>query len=1007
MKTKIWKILGVVASFAMVLSLAVTAVPVAAATQAWSKVAMPATASGTDVGPIVVGSDGAIYAAVGTDTPTTYDIVKSTDGGFTWEETRFVDVANAVIDIAVSPDGTIYVAAAGPTLYKVTASSCQPLSLPSAVTTINGVDVFKDGGTNYVLIAADDVYVLEDTLFGAWRDMQLGATAYWAGFAPDFATSNLIWAVYSDGTDTYITATTSAAPAYWNTFVKDIKITGFAVNAKSDVVFPTEYSSDGNLTLFAALNGTGATAIYRCQTFPSISSMSSTATAANIPTGVTNISNLVYTPTAIYAGVGNSATVIRSLDYGTNFAAVTKSPTGASATYVAVLPGGAVVAATSGTESAFSSSADGATFNQISYIDTTISSIVDVAFSPTNKSALMLTVSTTNTSLWRTLDRTASTIFWERVALNTTFTTTDPQLVEYSLDGAAAFWYNGAAGGVIQRSADNAQSFATTLASWTIPATATLNDWVMPDANHIYAALSTGVVWGNQQNIYYFQSVPVVTGAALASIDLEGDALVVGTSNGKVFYSANKGLAGTWKDVTTGSGLTGNTYVAFAEGSDVMVYATAGTALARLTDASADAADLEWVTVVSDGTYTLNAADAIVTAPGAGNTYEGDGMAYVTDFDDEVLRVRGVGPEATGSPAYESIGAPTGASALKGIWCTTGSNVLWSIATTGIPPAVGLWTYTDVLNVSGSGVEVTDVQTVSSYGGFMPTPAAVSSATISFDALAGATHYTIAINTTPQTNFYTASSIGTITWTQTSAPGADTITGKVGGLASGTTYYVSVWADTPVSSFLFGGEPVSFTTPPAAPGVVEPFISPRPGAVNVPINPTFQWMEVSGADHYEFQISTDPSFAGAETVEVDGIFYAVEGLDYETAYYWRVRAVMPDDSASTWVASVFSTMAEPVPPTTVTVPPVTSTVTNTVTPPAQTVIITTPGPTQTVTPPAQTVIITTPGPAVTVTQPPQTIQPAETPTYVWAIVGIGAVLVIAIIVLIIRTRRVA
>jgi len=56
---------------------------------------------------------------------------------------------------------------------------------------------------------------------------------------------------------------------------------------------------------------------------------------------------------------------------------------------------------------------------------------------------------------------------------------------------------------------------------------------------------------------------------------------------------------------------------------------------------------------------------------------------------------------------------------------------------------------------------------------------------------------------------------------------------------------------------------------------------------------------------------------------------------------------------------------------------------------------------------AQTVIITTPGPAVTVTQPAQTIQPAETPTYVWAIVGIGAVLVIAIIVLIIRTRRVA
>lgn len=971
MKTKIWKILGVAASLAMVLSLAVTAVPVAAAEQDWSKVAMPATASGTDVGPIVVGSDGAIYAAVGTDTASTYDIVKSTDGGFTWEETRFVDVANAVIDIAVSPDGTLYVAAAGPTLYKVTASGYQPLSLPTGVTTpINSVDVFKDDGTNYVLIAtgtstaAGDVYVLEDTLFGAWRDMQLGATAYWAGFAPDFATSNLIWAVTTGtGTGTgvtvttVITATTSAAPAEWGNFVQDILIgdangngiidtseTAFVVNAKSDVVFPTGYSSDGNLTLFAALNG-ATTAIYRCQTFPVSSSTPSTSTAATIPGGVT-ISNLVYTPTAIYAGVGNDGLVLRSIDYGTNFAAVTKPPTGASATYVAVLPGGAVVAATSGAESAFSSSADGATFNQISYIDTVIDTIVDVAFSPTDKSALMLTVNTTsttnNTSLWRTADRTASTIFWERVALDAYALN---QLVEYSLDGAAAFWYNGTT--TIKRSADNAQSFATTLASWTIPATAMLNDWVMPDANHIYAALNNGDVWSNQQNIYYFQSVDVAGTNALTSIDLEGDALVVGTSNGKVFYSANKGIAGSWVNVSPTTGLSGNTYVAFADGSDVMVYAASGgtapNALMRLTDASA-AADLEWVTVVGTA---LNTANAIVTAPGVGNDLEGSGMAYVTDNATtgfEVLRVRGVGPEATGSPAYESIGAPTGATALKGIWYTPGSNILWSIAS-----GNELWTYTDVLNVSGSGVTVTDVQTVSSYTGFGIPPTPASSATITFDALAGATSYKVVVNTAGQTNFYTAANAGGVT--VSAVPGATTPTYEVTGLDAGTTYYVSVWASSPVSSFLFGGEPVSFTTPPTAPGVVEPFISPRPGAINVPTNPTFQWMEVSGADHYEFQVSTDPSFAGAETVEVDGIFYAVEDLDYETAYYWRVRAVMADDSTSAWVASVFSTMAEPA------------------------------------------------------AAPPPSV--AETPAYVWAIIGIGAVLVIAVIVLIIRTRRTA
>jgi hypothetical protein len=330
--------------------------------------------------------------------------------------------------------------------------------------------------------------------------------------------------------------------------------------------------------------------------------------------------------------------------------------------------------------------------------------------------------------------------------------------------------------------------------------------------------------------------------------------------------------------------------------------------------------------------------------------------------------------------------------------------VLWTIA-----DGTSIWTYTDILNVSGSGVAASDLETTACWFNPIISDCGVggvggSSGTITFNALPGATEYLVVVSDTPQTNFYTATGVEV-----SAVPGATTVSVDVTGLEPGTEYFVSVWASAPVSSFLFGGAPVSFTTPPGAPGMIDPIMQPKPGALNVPTNPTFQWMEVTGAARYEFQLATDPNFTSIvkSANNITGVFYAVEDLDYETAYYWRVRAVMADGTAGPWVASVFSTMAEPLPPVTVTVPPVTNTVTQTVTPPASTMIITTPGPTQTVTPPASTVIITTPGPAVTVTQPAPSIQPAETPTYVWAIVGIGAVLVIAIIVLIVRTRRVA
>jgi hypothetical protein len=116
---------------------------------------------------------------------------------------------------------------------------------------------------------------------------------------------------------------------------------------------------------------------------------------------------------------------------------------------------------------------------------------------------------------------------------------------------------------------------------------------------------------------------------------------------------------------------------------------------------------------------------------------------------------------------------------------------------------------------------------------------------------------------------------------------------------------------------------------------------------------------------------------------------------------------------SGWCFSNFHTRVEAIPPVTIEPPP-TPTIDITLPAPQVTVVppdvdVTLPAPQVTVVPPDVTVDVP---PVVTVTQqaPPTLVLPDEpdpgTPVYIWVIVAIGAILTIAVIVLIIRTRRV-
>ena len=104
-----------------------------------------------------------------------------------------------------------------------------------------------------------------------------------------------------------------------------------------------------------------------------------------------DVTSLAVTGTAanayLMAGVDTSAQVYFSTDGGANWTISTKPPTGQTETYVLMASdftsSGRAYAATTGTESAVSYTVDGgATWNQVSLIDTTMTTLVDLAPSP-------------------------------------------------------------------------------------------------------------------------------------------------------------------------------------------------------------------------------------------------------------------------------------------------------------------------------------------------------------------------------------------------------------------------------------------------------------------------------------------------------------------------------------------------------------------------------------------------------------------------------------------------
>jgi len=134
-------------------------------------------------------------------------------------------------------------------------------------------------------------------------------------------------------------------------------------------------------------------------------------------------------------------------------------------------------------------------------------------------------------------------------------------------------------------------------------------------------------------------------------------------------------------------------------------------------------------------------------------------------------------------------------------------------------------------------------------------------------------------------------------------------------LESATTYYWRVRASAPVLSPW--SEKRSFTTSLDTEAIALKLESPAAGSSGVQVKPIFQWTAISGADAYELLVSTGSDFASPVIIKQDD--YALPAnawqcdanLDYDTTYYWKVRAINASTHSAWSAAGVFATEPSP------------------------------------------------------------------------------------------------
>jgi len=708
---------------------------------------------------------------------------------------------------------------------------------------------------------------------------------------------------------------------------------------------------------------------------------------ATIMVGVDNI-NLTSTPMMF--------SVYNSQDSGDSWAPSRKGPTGGAeyttnlvygmaTTRVLMAPDfcstGMAYAATWGyMTDAFQRTTDGGTsWNQISIVDygsgtagyTIPSSSLNAYGFPASGTLWMITqVSGNYGALWGRLDGN----HWERQLSYATPGVTDAlNRLDVLGDGSAMFATDKAAG-LIWRSTDLGATFPkkiTAKTPLTTVAAVSSTTLYTGSVGEIWWSTRSGTGWTKPDD----SDIPA--GAAIINVSVKGDIVLVGAVGG-VYISIDGGK--TVDKVGTDSPFGGPTIVTSDGGftNNGILYATtpAGTGMGVMRTAVdlANPGDAEWIKIDdyqgSSPAYdetTFVAGGPAITLPPSGILYAIDAAAVDTD-EGGLWRCTNPTDDTDSShpPYFEREN--------RGL---AGGETLGFLTPSLAPPSLAptffcldssatnyyeqVWMFTDILNV---GVTLASPEKDATGVGLLPEGYVYPEVSFLWQEMAGATNYQFQIAI--DADFKTKASEDVFT---------SSLAVRLENLMPNTTYY---WRVRVADEGSILGAPLispwsatyKFKTAIGASMARPDLQAPWPGEPDVPLSPTFEWSGIEWAEVYEYELALDPTttaggYFSTPLVALVGTDALVSTawkcnttLNYETRYYWHVKAIGVDTDTPWSDVGTFTTMSKAAPPPTA--------------------------------------------------QPPVVIPPVEeiTPAWIWAIVIIGAILVIAVIVLIVTTRRV-
>jgi len=976
-------------------------------------------------------------------------VLKSGDGGYTWTlQSGFRTAAGttdatAIVGIKVSPqfavDGAVLVATQKNIYQSVDGGVTFAVlnGIWSTDETISDMDVALDRTGRLAIIVgtanttgyAGDVYAYVPVTTGlSWKQQVVNGSStasptktlnvLAAAFSPTFANDEGIFAVAvsSANVTTFRSAfgrTASGggwAAAIGDATFRDYLGAAFAAT-RARIAFPSDFSVGSltaNIAFVGLCAGTEGAASEKGDVYKvTLQSLVSAATDLNIrgtpsvltPTA-TNIWSIAVKGTAAAASIMvgtnywiaadllgvNYFTAYYSTDSGVTWAnAREKSPTGGAAgaasgglagiqTNVVLAADFATSkiawAATSGVlTSAISRTSDGGkSWNQISLIDygdttyfyKTTSMKADTMYAKTQTLWIFTKTGsayTANGALWRSTNGGST---YERLFSYANPTGT-ASLYSFSVVGTGIFIPD-LTSGKFFRSSDMGTSFPTIISAYAAGFTPA---YYILDANTIWTAYSGGAIWSTTNGglTWVTPTTTIVSGYPYF-FNFSGKIVLVANTSGDIFISTDGGVTFAKRLGVSNAGST-TIYPAFDPGyaTNKFVYAnviaTSG-GIWRIAVNEAAPDSTLWKRI-DDGTVnpTYASVKPVVGFDLLGVFYNWDGSAVgsgaggiwrsVNPRDD---------PDGLYPPKFETVtaGLTTG-DVLNYAGYAVYPNTIFAFNTFGTTFVATATNYYNQLlamadTLSAAVTQLKPADKAVGVGVTLNTTSLTLAAPLSWNAVVGALTYRWQVSTD-----------AAFTSREFEATSAASVIDTGYTLLPGTTYYWRVRVETPlispwsvVRSFTMG-----------VPYALELKItSPASGALNVPVKPTFVWTAVPGVTTYELVVSEDPTFAIIDFSRTSdkAYFQADEALKYSTTYSWKVR-----QAGGSWVFGIFTTEAKPVPPT-------------------SPFIITQP--------PATTVQVNVPAPVEAV------------PGYLlWIIIAIGAVLVIALIVLIVRTRRAA